>query len=154
MEGFSVNSKLANLCRHSAGILTLAAMMTCCLQGCGGGDSGDSEPRYDASGSVSFEGTPVPSGVVTFQHEESKRVAICPISDGNYANESGAGPLAGKNLVTIAGYDGPDGQPLWGGSWATTVNVTEDGVTEDFTISKDEVRPPNKALTSDDPGDQ
>jgi hypothetical protein len=148
-----VNSKSVNS-RYSRqiAIAVYGAFLLTGAWGCGGGEEGPE--RYEAWGAVTFDGQPVPSGVVTFQHADSQLIAVCPIEDGSYQSPSGEGPLAGNNIVRIAGYDAPDGNLLWGSEWTTKVEVPKEGLEKDFAIKKGEVRPPGKRVVSNDPGDQ
>lgn len=120
--------------------------------GCGAAPAGgNARPQATASGKVTFDGQPVPSGSIAFRHEESGNTAECMISDGAYESESGAGPLIGKNTVSIVGLDGPGGKPLWGGAWSREVDVQGDTFTQDFDVKKSETK---KVKVIDDEGEE
>src|SRR5687768_4635634 len=68
------------------------------------------------SGSVTFQGKPVPAGWISFTPEPGKGpVRVCQIKDGRYdsSKEADPGIILGKNQVKIAGFDG-NKIPLWG----------------------------------------
>ena len=111
--------------------------------GCGGdpGEGAKENPRASAYGSVKFDGNPIPSGSVVFTHPETGNQSVCPIEDGTYENESGDGPVIGKNMVNIIGMDGPDGKSLWSGTWSREVTIEGDSFEEEFEVKQDEVKP-------------
>lgn len=80
------------------------------LAGCGGrgGDAGP--PRYTLSGSVTFEGKPVPTGYISFVPDAAKGNtgpgAGATISNGKFATEAGKGTIGGVHRVKIVGFDG------------------------------------------------
>jgi hypothetical protein len=104
---------------------------------------------YDVSGSVTFDGQPIPKGTVLFQPDESKgctgSAGIALIRDGKYdtAAEGGTGVVGGPHLVRIVGLDGkpidsmsPDGIPLFP-DYTTTVDLPKANSTQDFAVPKD-----------------
>lgn len=71
--------------------------------GCG------TQGRFDVTGSVTFNGKPVPAGTVTFvpMGSPAGRVAgFCSIRDGRYATRKGRSPGSGPHLAIVDGYDG------------------------------------------------
>ena len=106
--------------------------------GCGGGAS-DGKERASASGKAVFDGKPIPAGHVVFTHVASGTVSMCPISEGEYSSVSGEGPLLGPNTVTVTALDKPDGQPLFGGSKSSEVDVTSAGYKGDITLAAEDV---------------
>jgi hypothetical protein len=130
----------------SAGCVGLSLALLLVVAGCGGG-GGDGKvaggARADASGKVTYDGKPVPAGSVVFRHKESGTVVECPISDGEYENVSGLGPVIGDNSVGVTGLDksGEDAKPLWTGPWAKEVKIEASGYKEDLTILATEVKP-------------
>jgi hypothetical protein len=68
------------------------------------------------SGTVTFQGKPVPAGWISFTPEPGKgSVRVCQIKDGVYdsSKEGEPGIHPGKNQVKIAGFDG-NKVPYWG----------------------------------------
>ena len=105
--------------RHFVGLLVLSVAI-----GCGGGPAGP--PRYDVSGSVTYDGKPLPVGHIMFQPDTNKGnsgpATTIRIVDGEFNSQSsGTGVVAGEHRVYISGYDGvadvanelPDGMPLF-----------------------------------------
>jgi hypothetical protein len=73
-------------------------------------------PMAQISGTVTFNGQPVPAGWISFTPDATKgTVRVCQIKDGVYdsSKEGQPGVFPGKNLVKIAGFDGKK-IPLWG----------------------------------------
>lgn len=65
-------------------------------------------PRYQVSGTVTYDGKPVPSGLVKFQPDVDKGGSgpsgYAPIKDGVFCTEEGI--CAGPVKVSICGFDG------------------------------------------------
>ena len=109
----------------------------------------ESGPRaYHVSGSVTFEGQPVPAGTVLFQPDESKGCSgpagLATIHEGKYdtAGPGGKGVVGGAHLVRIIGLDGkpaemaPDGVPLFP-DYTTTVDLPMEDSEHDFAVTGD-----------------
>jgi hypothetical protein len=130
----------------SMGRVCLTVALLFVVAGCGGG-GGDGKvaggARADAAGKVTYDGKPVPAGNVIFRHKDSGTVVECPISDGEYENASGLGPVIGDNTVGVTGLDkaGEDAKPLWTGPWGKEVKIEAGGYKEDLTILATEVKP-------------
>ncbi|PQO39249.1 hypothetical protein C5Y96_05165 [Blastopirellula marina] len=66
------------------------------------------EPRYQVSGTVTYDGKPVPSGLVKFQPDVEKGGygpgGYAPIKDGEFCTAEGI--CAGPVKVSICGFDG------------------------------------------------
>jgi hypothetical protein len=81
------------------------ALVATCLVLVGCGDSTGLGRRYKVSGTVTYKGTPVEKGVVTFQPENPEgRSATGTIENGSYSLTTaieGDGALPGKYKVTI-----------------------------------------------------
>lgn len=113
------------------------------LAGCGG--SAPSGPqRYSVSGTVTFNGEPIPKGFISFTPDSSKGAkgpgSGATIVDGAYQTEDGKGVVGGPHLVEIRGTDG--------------VPYTESGETmpegkELFRLYKTEFDFPNEDQTKD-----
>jgi hypothetical protein len=94
-------------------LLALAAVIT----GCSSGPT--NEPtRYRVSGTVTFDGKPVPYGDVVFTPDSAKKntgpQGIAKIRDGKFDTslEKGKGAGGGPTLVKVTGLTGEGGQPL------------------------------------------
>ncbi len=94
--------------------------MVLAVAGCGvkGGP-----PRFDLSGTVNFNGRPVPLGYISFAPDTAKGNsgpgAAADIRGGRYSTPTGQGTVGGPQVVTICGFDGvpyqtsdgPSGRP-------------------------------------------
>jgi hypothetical protein len=129
----------------SSGSCLCLLLVTILLAGC----AKPGPQLYDVSGSITFDGQPIPKGTVLFQPDESKgctgSAGIALIRDGKYdtAAEGGTGVVGGPHLVRIVGLDGkpidsmsPDGIPLFP-DYTTTVDLPKANSTQDFAVSKD-----------------
>lgn len=123
--------------------LLLACMPVLCLTGCVG-ESGPT--RYDVTGEVKYNGSPVPYGEIMFEPDDSKGnsgpAARAVIENGVYATEKEKGVVAGALRVRISGYDGkpppgggtqPHGKPLFA-EYRDQVDQPEDVATHDFDV--------------------
>ena len=120
-----------------AGMLALLGLT--CL-GCGN-DSG----RAEVSGYVTFEGKPVPVGVIEYRPNAEKGgggpQSILVIRDGYY-NSDGKGPVFGHHIVKVSGYTGieipfvPEGERLFP-VHKEEVEITEDSykINYDFPLA-------------------
>ncbi|MBN2293266.1 MAG: hypothetical protein JXM70_12620 [Pirellulales bacterium] len=100
----------AAMCRRLAGNQwpwLLALGMAFCL-GCGSGGP----ERFDVSGTVTFNGQPIPAGQVFFTPDASKGNSgpqgNCKIVDGSFstASEKDQGAIGGPHIVQVLGFDG------------------------------------------------
>ena len=91
------------LTRRVPGAFVLGAAFIA-LVGC------SSKPKMvQISGTVTFQGKPVPAGFISFTPEAGVGgVRVCQIKDGVYdsSKEGEPGIFPGKNLVRIEGFDG------------------------------------------------
>jgi hypothetical protein len=80
------------------------------LVGCGGSDG---PKRYSLSGNVTYNGSPVPTGTVSFDPVDGQfGGGFAPIENGKYdTNVNGRGHLGGNHVVTITGTDGTPVDP-------------------------------------------
>lgn len=114
--------------------------------GCGG--SGSTVERFDYSGTVVYEGQPVPRGFVTFAPDteagNSGPGGGAPIHNGMYSTKkNGKGIVGGPHSVRIIGYDGvpttmegeelADGKPLFP-PYETKLDLPKQDGTHDFVI--------------------
>ncbi len=94
--------------------LALALMFV--VAGCSAQDYTGAK-RVPVSGTVTFDGKPIPYGVISFlPGGEDQRGASGPIQQGKYSIEEKYGPNIGRYKVSILGYpevptgfDGPEG---------------------------------------------
>lgn len=115
--------------KNSIVAFSLCLLLLTAYSGCGG-DSGPT--RYDVSGTVSWGGSPVPGGVVTFTNVETNAAASCPISsDGSYENE-GQGVVAGKNRVSVTARN--DQGAMWQKPYTTEVEIPAESYEYDIDV--------------------
>jgi hypothetical protein len=125
---------------NSCGLLACLGIL---CAGCGGGDS---TTRYDVAGTVTFDGKPVPAGVILFTPDVSKNnrgpTGFAKIKDGKYdTRQEGKGTVGGPHTVAISGSDGarlpqqelPDGMPLFT-DYGTAVDLPKAATTQDFEV--------------------
>jgi len=116
--------------------------------GCGSRSGVD---LFSLSGSVTFDGKPVPAGTVTFEPDSAKGNrgpgAVAQIKDGRYSTARGTGHTGGQYLVRILGYDGvpttidgkpggmtlPDGKLLFP-PYQTTANLPKASAEQNFEV--------------------
>jgi hypothetical protein len=109
-----------NLRGCSAATLSLAIWG---LAGCGGG-----KPNYHVSGTVTFEGKPIPKGLIFFDPEGPGPQGYASIVNGHYNTaEQGKGIAGGKYNVRVNGFDGKEGPdaPLGQGLFPEYLDVKE-----------------------------
>jgi hypothetical protein len=130
----------ATLCRW-----TLVSAVICCFAGCGDGGN-------PISGTVNFNGKPVPSGKIYFIPDESKGNVGAPgyatIENGAYDTSAAGGksPQLGPMTVGIEGFD-PNATATTPGDtsgevtvkalfpyYQTTTDLTADSSTVDFDV--------------------
>ncbi len=129
----------------------LAAILGFGLLGCGGSDAPE---VYHVSGTVTFDGKPVPAGRIRFVPDTSKGNSGPPgyaqIVDGKFDTESegGQGHVSGPMIVSIQGHDPAtqgeaspddlDAEPSGGGAlfptYQTPVELPKETTTQDFKI--------------------
>ena len=65
--------------------------------------------RYELSGTVQFQGKPVPAGQIVFEPDSSKGnvgpQGMAEIREGKYDTRGGRGMVGGPHVVRIRGYD-------------------------------------------------
>jgi hypothetical protein len=106
--------------------------------GCGG----EEFDRFDVSGSVSFDGKPLPAGNIVFEPDRAASNEGAPgfalIVDGKFdtAAEGGKGTIGGPQIVRIDGHDptpGSDGTVLQV-IYETKADLPKESTTKDFEI--------------------
>jgi hypothetical protein len=87
-----------------------AALAGAALSGCGPG-----EKLYDVSGTITFEGKPIPKGLIFFDPDTSKGTSgtqgFANIEDGRYdtaVRGKGKGIRGGTYTIRISGFDGKE----------------------------------------------
>jgi hypothetical protein len=124
----------------------LLSCLACCASGCG-----SNEPnRYEVSGTVQFDGAPVPAGYIVFEPDSAQGNrgpgGGAKIVAGRFATESGNGVVGGPHLVRIHGTDGvpvelpgeglnTDGTVLFP-DYETRVDFPRADTTHDFTVPR------------------
>ncbi len=122
-------------------VLLVCGLSICLVAGCG------SDPRgHDVSGTVTFNGAPVPAGDIQFipASGNSGPPGRAAIKDGKYdtAAEGGKATVGGPHDVIINGFDGnaqpesemPQGKPLFQ-EFKSSVDVSKDEATvKDFAV--------------------
>jgi hypothetical protein len=106
----------------------------------------DGPQRYRMSGKVTFEGRPVPTGMISFEPaEKGIGGGFAPIVNGAYDTErTGRGHLGGEHSVQITGFDGvmnpddPDSsaRPMFK-PYTFTADLPEETTTRDFALPMD-----------------
>ena len=103
--------------------------------------------RFDVSGTVTYDGKPLPAGRISFEPDASQDntgpVGFATIKDGRYQTEPGQGSGTGAYKAVIFGYDGipdavepdesPMGKPLFA-PYTTDVDLSEGSPTQDFDV--------------------
>lgn len=98
--------------RWFAVALILSAAAGILIAGCRG------SKLYDVSGRVTYDGKPVPAGVIYFDPDFTKQndgpQGYALIKDGSYstAAQGGRGVAGGPHVVRIEGFDGKPGAEL------------------------------------------
>jgi hypothetical protein len=112
-------------------LVTVLAATVLCGGGCGPRNTGPR--RFHVSGTVNFDGVPVPVGTIYFEADASRGnsgpVSIVPIEDGRYDTKAAkvAGPVQGPLSVRISGSQkiepGGDPVPMLCSEYTTTVDL-------------------------------
>jgi hypothetical protein len=86
----------------------LAVALTLVVLGCEG-----SNGRIPIRGTVTYKGTPLAHGTITFSPKDSAKGMIegAPITDGKYALPADKGLLPGSYHVAVSATDAQDGKP-------------------------------------------
>jgi hypothetical protein len=118
--------------------------MALTLVGCG--DSGPE--RYELSGQVTYDGKPIPAGVITFEPQgitlNASTMGEAEIQAGRYKTLPEKGIVGGQHTVFIAGYNGipepgsgPYGASLFAPVYKTSVQLPAEPSSLDFDVPKD-----------------
>src|SRR5438477_2758334 len=136
---------MKRMSRSKATALVLATLLAVMLVGCGG------RKIYSLSGTITFQGKPVPAGQIVFEPDASAgnsgQAAFAKIKDGRYDTRiDGSGTLGGPHLVRIHGRDGiPRGEllnglPLFRRDYETKVDLPKADAKQDFEVPAGERR--------------
>lgn len=120
--------------------------------GCGGGDG---PKRYDLSGTVTFDGKPIPAGSIIFQPNASAGntgpQGAAEIRDGKYdTSVNGKGTIGGPHIVRITGFDGVAEsemdvvKPLFA-EYQIEVDLPTESGTKDFEVPADAPKAPESS---------
>lgn len=137
-------NKVVRYARHTR-FLVAACIATLTVSGCGPGTPNP----YEVSGTVTFDGKPIPKGFITFLPDTSKGNkgpgGGAPINNGEYRTPTGKGVAGGPYTVKIVGYTGisttafgeelVDGPHLFA-PFQTTLDLPKENSKKDFTVPK------------------
>ncbi|MEX1042683.1 MAG: hypothetical protein WDZ51_18760 [Pirellulaceae bacterium] len=109
-----------------------AGLLVCLTMGCT--RAVDGPERFDVSGTVKFNGEPVPVGTVRFVPDASKGnsgpAGFAQIKDGKYDTaKDGRGTVGGPHEITVIGFDGqvePDSELTQGRSLFSEYRILAD----------------------------
>ncbi len=123
--------------------IAVAVLAICLLVAPGCGEP--KVPRYNLSGTVTYEGKPVPAGRILFEPDIRKGndgpQGYSDIKDGKYGTDRfGKGAVSGPLVVTIIGTTGQDateanmlGRPLFP-RYQTTIDLPKEAIEYDFEV--------------------
>ena len=95
---------------------------------------------YHLTGTVTYQGKPVPVGNIMFEPDGGGQPGFARIKDGQYnTGDEGQGVLGGPHSITITGLDGiPRGELLNGiqlfPDYRTTADLPKKDAVQDFTV--------------------
>lgn len=125
---------------------SVGMLMATLLMGCGGDNAPDT---YHVSGTVNFDGKPIPVGQIRFVPDSSKGnsgpAGYAQIIDGKYdtSAESGKGHASGPMIVQIDGQDPESKSTSEGGeeiikslfpTYQATADLPKEDTTKDFDV--------------------
>jgi len=91
--------------RHCARICLVAAVALGAVLGCSRGG-----PPYPLSGSVTYDGKPLPVGEIVFMPDPDRGNegpgVLCFVRDGRYEMPQGKGHVGGAYVAELIGFDG------------------------------------------------
>lgn len=133
---------MARLVSHGKSVPVVMLLAATFVAGCGGPAG---PKRYRVRGEVTFQGDPIPAGMVVFEPDatqgNSGPQGFAPLTDGRYDTAAGGkGAVGGPQVVRITGFDGipldddaPSGRPLFN-KYETNVDLPEESTTLDFDV--------------------
>jgi hypothetical protein len=117
----------------------LMAWLTMTVAGCEQGLR-----RYNVAGTVTYNGQPLPAGVIYFDPDVSKQndgpQGYAFIKDGKFNSaETESGPVGGPHIARIQGFDGKPGEELPMGrviftDFSQSVDLPREDTTLDFAV--------------------
>ena len=111
------------------GVASFLVIGLCLTSGCGGGAAYEGPERAAVKGSVTFDGSPLAYGTLTFVPAGGEgRRASGLVTDGSYSIVEGQGPNVGKYKVEILGYEKA---PATGGEEGEEGEVSEQESSDD-----------------------
>lgn len=142
-------------------ILSIATSIACTALigfaslGCGSSAADEGPDRFDVSGTVTFNGAPVPAGTVLFQPDTSRGndgpQGVATIFDGkfNTAEAGGRGTVGGPMIIQITGLTSnePDPEnpqkpiPQLFTDYEIREDLPKQDTTLDFQVPKEAARP-------------
>ena len=144
-------TKISNKTRSSLSQLSILLLVFGLVSaiGCGGSDG---PKRYDLSGTVTFDGKPIPAGSIIFQPNASAGNSgpqgAAEIRDGKYdTSANGKGMIGGPHIVRITGFDGIAEtemdivKPLFA-EYQIEVDLPEESGAKDFEVPGDAPKAP------------
>lgn len=122
--------------RRSAALILVLGLAA--LLGCGAGE----EKLYEVSGVVTYDGKPIPKGLIFFDPHADGPQGFANILDGKYDTaQQGKGVRGGAYAVRVNGFDGkeaneaPFGQALFP-EYTGSKELPKENSTYDLEISK------------------
>lgn len=130
--------------RERGSLRLVALVMVMCgavtWLGCGGADG---PTRYELSGSVTFDGNPVPAGQIVFEPDSASGNSgvqgYAEIRDGKYDTRDGKGVIGGPHQVRVTGFDrfsedeSDPAKPLFP-EYVITEDLPKETTTKDFDV--------------------
>ncbi len=94
-------------------VFSLIAAWMCIVSamvGCGGGGADGGPERFPVSGKATFNGQPIPAGIVYLEADTSKgatgMVGTAAIHSGAYDTGKQQGVVGGPTVIRVEGFDG------------------------------------------------
>lgn len=117
----------------------------CSVVGCGGSSS--DLTKYDYSGTVTFDGNPIPVGYISFEPDSVPGPgSMAKIIDGHYETPTGKGLLGGPYRILISGFEGNgspealgDGTPIFV-DYHLKMTLPEESKTQNFEITSIDIK--------------
>ncbi len=111
--------------------------------GCGGGDPFN---RQQVSGTVMYEGQPIPRGSIWFEPDASvgrdAPTGFAVVRDGQFETQPDRSPVAGPHTLRIAGFDG---SPPDDDEWDSPAEYMGEPLFAEYTTTA-EIPPPDGRL--------
>lgn len=136
--------------KNRAWSLALAILFGLVPGGCS--RSGDGPSRFDLSGKVTYQGTPVPAGEITFTPDTEKGNSgpgtMATIRNGEFRTPPGKGTIGGPHVVRIIGHaamaegaappPGEEAAPVGRlfKEYVTNVDLPASAATHDFEVAE------------------